>query len=279
MRTWLALLLAALTGPAAASELKAPPRVQLPTSLTAAAASGVHAVRLAREYAAQLPAARAQIETLFSGLGEVTARAKTADSVAVKLATGKDVRDGVGTRLTLDDASAAGMEAFVERAIGALREGRLQALSLSNFRAKEGGLPYLDEQQHARLKEAAGAGNPEAWIRPNDHPSSLIPAGYTAVHMNVTFANGARGELQVRGRRVHELAELEHEAYNVRRGKLAAGEVAGLSSLEAAQREEHLAYLSALYRRARVMETAGARAAGPVPALPASLPAELALRP
>ena len=279
MRTRLALLLAALASPAGASDVKAPPRVQVHASLTAAAATGVQAVSLARQYAAQLPVAEAQMKALFSGLGEVTARAKSAESVAVKLASGKDLRDGVGARLTLRDGSAAGVEGFVERAIDALRSGQLQALSLSNFRAREAGRPYLDDEQYARLAEAAAADNPRAWIRPNDDPKSLIPAGYTAVHMNVTFANGARGELQVRGRHVHELAELEHAAYNVRRGKLAAGDVSGISALEAHQREAHLAYLSELYRHARVKEIHGVQAAGPIPALPASLPAELALVP
>jgi hypothetical protein len=259
--------------------VKSAPRLGLPAALARSAEIGSQAVRLQARFASELPAAQAQIHGLFSDLGEVTARAKNAESIAVKLSSDKHVRDGVGTRVTLHDGSPAGVEAFLERAIGALREGRLQALSVSNFRAKDAGLPYLDDDQFARLAEAARTGNPEVWIRTNDHPKSLVPAGYTAVHLNVQFANGARGELQVRGRHVHELAELEHASYDLRRGKLAGGDIEAYPALDAAQRQRHLEYLSALYRHARLRESAGDRAAGAVPSLPSGLPQALALRP
>lgn len=242
------------------------------------------AERMASVYAAQLPEARTQMEELFASLGEVTARAKQPDSIAAKLrgrgADGSDpvlaeriVRDGVGARLTLALSSPAGIEALVERLASAFENGRLNAVTLSNFRAEEDGRPYFSETHMERLAEAAKKGGLELRIRPPE--KSLIPAGYTAVHMNVIFVNGARGEVQIRGRLVHELAEREHASYDARRGKRTreAGD-RPLEGLDEVQNSAHLAYTSSLYGHARRLESTPSS-----DPLPPPLPDSLSQRP
>lgn len=281
-RLGLVLLLAASCARAAVVDMGgAPPLAPLGPVSTFQPGLEARAAEMAAQYALQLPAARAQAEELFAGLGEVTARAKSAQSVTAKLnARGADVsseasleravRDGVGVRLTLSDTSPEGIERLVARLSQAFENGSLRAQQLSNFRAAEDGRPYLEELHMARLAEAAGRAGLALRARPRER--SMIPAGYTAIHMNVVFANGAQGEIQIRGPRVHDLAEREHAAYDARRGKRSRLEAeTGIEGLDEAQNRAYLAYLSSLYAHARKIETLGADAAGPAPVLPKRL--------
>lgn len=244
----------------------------------APAAVRAEAVRQANAYAAQLPAARAQIEGALGGLGEITARAKSADSLEAKLARGKDVRDGLGARLTLEDATPEGMKALTDRLVAVLRDGGARALSISNISAADDGMPYLDDLQSRRLERAARRGNPAVFVKPP--ADSRNPVGYTALHMNLELAGGEKVELQVRGREVHAVAEAEHGFYDARRRKSADGTAAEAAALRPHQRAIFESYLRSQYRRARLVES-GQEGGGlaPIPELPASLPASLALQP
>ena len=114
---------------------------------------------LADPYALKLPSAKAQVQDLFAGLGEVTARAKSAESISGQSAArGADVparpllsravRDGVGLA---PDA--------VRRLAGRRRAARrpASASETRSLRAEHLEFPGVDDGQAYFEEPAAGA--------------------------------------------------------------------------------------------------------------------------
>lgn len=265
--------------------------------------------KLQGEYKDAFADARAQMLELFpeAEFGAQSARPKGASSVEAKLAKahlkGVDnggagvtdaakaraaIDDAIGTRVTLKDASPRAVDALVDRLVGAIERGELEVSKINNYRSKNDGLPYATEAQVARIREAmARRGRGEVEVASGDRV--LKESGYTSLQMGVRYANGATGELQVRGRQVDVLAEIEHINYDLKTGKglnPSLQNVPGLAAVAETIRdftpEQHGQfndYIAASYRRARLVEQGGEAAGGPEVRLPASLAAhpELAI--
>ena len=81
---------------------------------------------------------------------------------------------------------------------------------------------------------------------------SVKASGYRTAQMNVIHQNGARGELQVRGRMTNMIGEYEHIAYDLRQGKNTLGPLfddftKAVSSLTPEQYNVYNKYLESCY--------------------------------
>jgi hypothetical protein len=190
-------------------------------------------VRLAQEahpiYARELEPARRQIETIFAGLGRVEARAKDPVSAANRLQRAvekfgakvtnvpeaiENLWDAIGTRLVLADPSAKGVDEVVSRLARAIETGELKVVEINNL-SGAGGKPYFSAQNFEKLK-LAGSGVGQ---RINTNSAKAMNSGYTVATVYIEHANHVRGELQIIGPRVQEVANLEHIPYDIALGK------------------------------------------------------------
>lgn len=178
-------------------------------------------------YAKELEPAKKAVSDALGTFGDVQARAKDPVSAANRLERaidrfGKTVDklddvlpnlwDAIGTRVVLKDA--ANIDGVVDALAKAIKSGDLVITELNNLHGP-GGTPYFSPQQLERLQQAAAAaGKP---LRINQ--SKLMDSGYTVVTAYTHHAGGVRGELQIIGKKVLELADLEHIPYDLSLGK------------------------------------------------------------
>lgn len=258
--------------------------------------------RLQGEYKNAFDDARGQMLELLpeAEFGDQSARPKGASSIEAKVSkahlkgidSGRQgvtdaaqaraaVDDAIGTRVTLKDASPRSVDALVDRLVEAIDRGELEVTKINNYRSKADGLPYGGESHIGRIRDAMARQGKEVEVAAGDRV--LKESGYTSLQMGVRYRNGATGELQVRGRRVNTLAEIEHINYDLKTGKGLNPGLQKVPELAAVaktiqeftpeQQGDFNDYIAASYRRARLLEQGGAGAAGPEVRLPASLEA------
>ena len=126
------------------------------------------------------------------------------------------VEDLFGARLTLDDVSPAAMDKLVSSLCEAVKKGDIEITEIENyhgFNENRKGLndAYFSDSQIEKLQKASGGID----IIRNESKAS----GYTAVQLKVRPKNGKVVELQIRGREVDRVSDLEHYPYDVASGK------------------------------------------------------------
>jgi len=126
----------------------------------------------------------------------------------------KAVRDLVGTRLILDDVSPEAMQKIVDNICKGIENGKLTPYRISNY-ANES-RRYLSEEQFKQIQKAAAKKGIEI---PRIESDQISVSGYVSAQMNLIHSNGVAGEIQIRGKRMHKYAEIEHIPYDIREGK------------------------------------------------------------
>ncbi|NOK15868.1 SH3 domain-containing protein [Corallococcus carmarthensis] len=249
------------------------------------------AEKAAPRYAKELEPARNLIARVFKDMGAVQARAKDAVSAAnrlqraVKFFNAKvttvegaiaNLWDAIGTRLILSDTSPAAMSQVVSRLAEAIRLGELEVTDINNLHGP-GGKPYFTPEHLEALQVAAfEAGKP---LKIN--VSKVMESGYTVVCAYLRHANGVRGELQIIGKEVLNIANAEHIPYDVLLHKplirnvspAAEAELqvlvkpveAAMASLSEAQKAQYLQYLNQSYIHARMLELGQKSTPPPLP--------------
>ncbi|MBC7397481.1 MAG: hypothetical protein H7333_08555, partial [Bdellovibrionales bacterium] len=129
------------------------------------------------------------------------------------------IGDGVGGRLTLDRAAPEDMDLFFARLLTAVRTKEIRITEIHNYRAA-GVSPYLSETQIQTLSQTIEKSSGRKPIVRNGAETEKA-SGYTAIHFNLVDSKGVPLEIQVRGKKVSDLAEFEHDLYDIRQGKAA----------------------------------------------------------
>ncbi len=143
----------------------------------------------------------------------------------------KIVEDGIGTRLIVDKIDEESMQKITDRLCQEIEEGHIKITEINNYRG-EGLPPYFTEKQIDALKNSIEIRRTEEKrlgiydetlkdlkIITGNHEKAVKASGYTAFQMNVIYENGTLGEIQIRGREMDKLAEVEHIPYDTRQGK------------------------------------------------------------
>ncbi len=214
-----------------------------------------HSIKLDKAFQATLEADVAEVRKVIpEGMGELTYRGKGAASNEAKLVNkagdGKisqslhgsrlHVDDGIGTRLILDDTSPETIQKFVDSMSDAIESGDLHVVEIKNYRGVgPEARAYFSDEQIAQLQAAAEKRGYSVEVL--SEAKKVKESGYTALQMKVKHASGSLGEWQVRGRKVDELAEIEHLLYDIRTGK---GIPAAHNTVEVQQIEKSYSGLS-----------------------------------
>ncbi|MGE6763379.1 SH3 domain-containing protein [Corallococcus interemptor] len=240
--------------------------------------------RLAEEayprYSKELEPSRDLIARVFKDMGSVQARAKDPVSAANRLQRAVDrfgakvttvqeaianLWDAIGTRLILSETSPAAMKRVVGRLAEAIRKGELEVTEINNLHGPDG-KPYFLAEHLEMLQVAAKQAGKDLTI----NESKLMDSGYTVVCAYLKHANGVRGELQIIGKEVLNIANAEHIPYDVLLGKPLVRNVpeaavlelqklvkpveSAMAAMTEAQRIQYLEYLNQSYIHARAME-------------------------
>lgn len=125
------------------------------------------------------------------------------------------VEDLLGARLTLDDISDKNIDKLVNALAEAARKGEIEILEIENYRGINSKYKgendfYLTEAQVEKLANVSG--NTDFVFKPK-------ASGYTATQLKVKPKNGKVLELQIRGKKVDEFADIEHIPYDLSQGK------------------------------------------------------------
>jgi ppGpp synthetase/RelA/SpoT-type nucleotidyltranferase len=268
------------------------------------------AVKLAGDYAKVSELITKKWTTLFSDLGAVKGRVKSADSLTSKLQdrfikTYDDAKalisDGVANRVVFK-ASEAGVvdpqtiQKFVDRLSEEIKKG-FRIIEIENYRGPNG-VAYLSDLQINQLLRADAVYKEKLYKLRSLGKQVEIPApmkiknggkaikesGYASTHFTVDDGWGLLSELQIRGPLVHEISRAEHLFYDLKKGKAIGAKYANNDAVKAivkdygklsrAQKKAMDDYIRERFNFARQAELGRVNPAN-APPLPKSLPSSL----
>lgn len=123
--------------------------------------------------------------------------------------------DIIGARIILGDNSKNSADLIIDKLIEIVKEGRLKITEVENHTPYDKKFQYVGQ---TKLHKLAQASSDRFGIFVNEK-SVRNETGYTAVHLSVVFPDGYRGEIQILGRDVAVLKELEDIPYKILQGK------------------------------------------------------------
>ena len=218
------------------------------------------------------------IVKIYGPYGKVSTRGKGEASVLAKLMRkdfeafqkGQDgitslkgainsLGDAIGSRVILNSKAdgtinPSDVQAIVNK-IEADIKGGLRVTEVMNYRARETGIPYLSDKQMKQIIDAdreyrlkmteLKKTKPDTKVPDpiivKSGPSASFETGYTSFHMNILYPSGVQGELQIKGKLVHEASEIQHLIYDLKAGKVLSTEHKGNQALvKAADEFKHL---------------------------------------
>jgi len=159
-------------------------------------------------------------------------RVKTPESIAEKALTRrwlneKEVKSGmtdiVGARIIMNNASRENVDKVIEKLTNAEKNGKLRILEIENYRPEpkiddKGDIihsyDYASAKALSKLKcecDKKGRSIPK---RDED-----LPTGYMAIHLLTELPNGFTGEIQIMGKDVAALKDIEDICYKCKSGK------------------------------------------------------------
>ncbi len=271
---------------------------------------------LSEEY--ELASVRTNDETkrLFNGVADVKSRAKSSDSILAKLIKkdqkmfieGKSILsldnaraligDGIGLRAFLK-ANPNGVidkkaiQVLVDRLVTYIEDGKIKVTEILNYRPQnENSISYLSDEQIKQiveadlrlgLKQKAKGINHKPLVVKNG-PGAYLDMGYTSFHFNFANSDEVLGEVQIRGRLIHEITETMHIFYDLKMGKpvnsdllknaTIASAVKEFVNLTPAQKDFYYRYIQTLIIHVRKKELGIDTT---LPKLPQNFPKELDL--
>lgn len=273
---------------------------------------------LSEEYVLANKRTSEEARELFKDVAEIRSRAKSADSVLAKLIK-KDqilfekgssiadlnmarslIGDGIGLRAFFK-ANAEGVidqkavQLFVMRLAKSIEDGKIRITEILNYRPKDhNNLAYFTDEQVRLIVEAdarfalkqKAKGITHKPVIVKNGPGAYLDMGYTSFHFNFSNVEEVLGEVQVRGRLVHEMTETMHLFYDLKMGKPVSSDllkdpeiakaVKAFTNLSAKQKDFYYGYIQAIIIHFRQKELAGIKRSTP-PKLPDGFPEELNL--
>ncbi len=155
---------------------------------------------------------------------ELEFRVKTPDSIREKAsqkflptkeAVQKGIGDIIGARIILGDNSKESNEIVLDKLLDAVKDGKLKIIEVENHTPYDRKYQYHGEDKLHELAKAS-SGRYGVFVR---EKAIKNESGYTAVHMKVAFPDGYNGEIQIIGKDVATLKELEDIPYKILQGK------------------------------------------------------------
>ena len=159
-------------------------------------------------------------------------RTKSAKSIrekagARKLYNTKEIKENltdiIGARIVMADANIKSVNEVMDRLTNAVNKDHLKVLEIENYRPD----PLLDDE--GNVKKVYDYASPRALGNLRDaclnkgidihKRDEDIPSGYMAIHMLGPLPNGFTGEIQLMGKDVEALKEVEDTCYKVKNGK------------------------------------------------------------
>ena len=179
----------------------------------------------------------------------------------IDAARGK-VNDLIGTRIVLKDAGKAAMNELAASLIEGIKNDKIVITEVRNYRGTASKF-YFSKSQIEQIQSAAAEKGIKITVLEGE--KQIKSSGYTAVQMKIQHANGALGELQIRGKVVDKVADFEHIPYDLKTGKdisrgsnkigeLLAPFEKTIKKLTETEYVEYEKYLAKTYKAARKQE-------------------------
>ena len=163
----------------------------------------------------------------------IRSRIKDVDSIIEKSITRKldstqEVKEGitdiVGARIVMANTTKGAVDKVIDRLTDAVKNNELKIIEIENYRpdpemdSEDNIIKSYDYSSARSLKELKLACDDQLGtsIRKVDED---VPSGYMAIHMLVQLPNGFTGEIQILGREVERLKDIEDICYKVKNGK------------------------------------------------------------
>ena len=159
-------------------------------------------------------------------------RIKSPDSIREKSATRRwinsdevksNMTDIVGARIILGKTTTDCIDKVLDRITAAERDNKLQIIEIENYRPE----PEIDEE--GNILHSYDYSSPQALRRLKaecDKKGTMIskrdedvPTGYTAIHLLTKLPNGFTGEIQILGKGIGKLKDIEDLCYKVKSSK------------------------------------------------------------
>ncbi len=133
----------------------------------------------------------------------------------LKADTAKFYSDKEHAKSKIDDTCGARIETnkpvdqIVESLIKGMKDGNFKILMVKNYRGPKNENGFYFSKEHIEALQDAGV----------KCTQSVKASGYCSSQLKIKLPSGIVGELQVRGKNVGEIAELEHTRYDINKGK------------------------------------------------------------
>lgn len=181
------------------------------------------------EYAPKIEDAKTLLKDIVGDLGEVQGRAKDPESAANRLKRAEDnfgakitdaqsakdnIWDALGTRVVVS-GNQAEIDQVLQKLAAAIQAGDIKLVQGASNHG-DGVMPYLDQAALDMLNAASGGKAKTAdGVKKADADKSAFTSGL----LFVQYKDGTRGEIQIIGKKVLEVAAIEHIPYDLSIGK------------------------------------------------------------
>lgn len=133
--------------------------------------------------------------------------------------------DALGTRIIMEKPTTENIEKIVQKLIDGIKKGDFKITEIENYAAANPERMknaddlynphyYFTQSQIDRITKACN--DKKMRVKVNELSK---PSGYTSTQLRLTYKNGVKCELQIRGNEVHHIAQSEHLLYDIREGK------------------------------------------------------------
>lgn len=136
-------------------------------------------------------------------------------SLITKSAVQSGIGDIIGARIILGDNSRKSCEAVINKLSETVKDGQLKIIEVENHAPYDSRHQYFKRSILSKLAKAS-ADRFGIFVK---EKNIINESGYTALHLSVAFADGYNGEIQIIGKDVATLKELEDIPYKILQGK------------------------------------------------------------
>ncbi len=152
--------------------------------------------------------------------GELVTNKKTMSSIIEKMLSGgkktekearAEIKDAIRARIILKSGSQAEGDAICNEIIKAVKKGKLEIKQIKNY-TTDNNMQYVSPKILNKLKRTLDETSGNASYRYRDDKK---PTGYNAVHIIFKVDNEFDGELQIMGRNVERLKDVEDVFYKL----------------------------------------------------------------
>lgn len=133
--------------------------------------------------------------------------------------------DTLGTRIIIDKPTPENINKIVQKLISGIKNGDFSITNIENYAINAEHFYFSNRQVDRIIKACSDKG------LKTTYSEGSKTSGYITTQLDITYKNGVKSELQIRGKEVHEAAENEHLLHNMRERKNIAKGDKGIENL------------------------------------------------